>query len=141
MRFTMIPKVFAQMFKKPFTNKFPAKYAPPSTTKFLADVGAGKAKIIPPIETPPGFRGKIQYDTKKCIGCKLCEIVCPVGAIIVHPDKHVAIKCDLCAVVGEPQCAKYCYTGALQLLPADRVGMARARAKSEKFIEMERKGA
>ena len=62
MGFSMLPQVFMQMFKKPWTNKFPAKYQPSSTTKFLADVGEGKAQLIPPIETPPGFRGKITYD-------------------------------------------------------------------------------
>ena len=72
MKFSMLPQVFTQMFKKPFTNKFPAKYIPPSTTKFLEDVGAGKTSIVPPIEVPKGFRGKIQYDRDKCIGCKLC---------------------------------------------------------------------
>jgi len=46
MRFSMLPQVFAQMFKKPWTNKFPAKYIPHSTTKFLDDVGSGKAKLI-----------------------------------------------------------------------------------------------
>ena len=56
MRFSMLPTVFAQMFKKPWTNKFPAKYAPSNTTQFLADVSEGKAEIIPPIETPKGFR-------------------------------------------------------------------------------------
>ncbi len=68
MKFSMLPQVFAQMFKKPFTNKFPAKYIPSSTTKFLEDVDSGKAEIIPPIETPEGFRGKIVYDRDKCIG-------------------------------------------------------------------------
>ena len=98
-------------------------------------------KACPPHAISLNGDGVLSVDEEKCIGCKLCEIACPVGAIIVHPEKHVAIKCSLCGIVGEPQCAKYCYTGALQLLPAERVGMARARAKSEKFLEMERKGA
>ena len=55
MKFVMIPQAFAQLFKKPWTNKFPAKYAPRNTTKFLEDVGAGKAQLIPPIETPENF--------------------------------------------------------------------------------------
>ena len=59
MGFTMIPEVIAQLFRKPATNKFPAKYTPPSATKFLADVEAEKIKIIPPIETPPGLGGNL----------------------------------------------------------------------------------
>ena len=114
MKFSMLPQVFAQMFKKPFTNKFPAKYQPSSTTKFLADVGAGKAKIIPPIETPEGFRGKIQYDKDKCIGCELCIKVCPCGAI-EYKEKEKKIKiyvsrCCFCA-----QCNDICPVDCLSM--------------------------
>jgi ferredoxin len=114
MKFSMLPQVFTQMFKKPFTNKFPAKYQPSSTTKFLADVGAGKAEIIPPIETPEGFRGKIQYDKDKCIGCKLCIKVCPCGAI-EYKEKEKKIKiyvsrCCFCA-----QCNDICPVDCLSM--------------------------
>jgi Fe-S-cluster-containing hydrogenase component 2 len=53
----------------------------------------------------------------------------------------VAIKCDLCGDFGEPQCVRHCYPGALKILQAEKVGLARARAKSEKFLEMARREA
>ena len=83
--------------------------------------------------------GVFLVDEGKCIGCKLCEIACPVGAITVNPEKHVAIKCNQCATIGEPQCVKHCYPKALQFIPAERVGKAKANAKAEKFIEMVRR--
>jgi len=114
MKFSMLSQVFSQMFKKPFTNKFPAKYAPKNTTKFLEEVGAGRAEIIPPIEVPNGFRGKIQYDKEKCIGCKLCLKVCPSEAIeFKETDKKIKIylaRCTFCS-----QCNDICPVNCLSM--------------------------
>jgi ferredoxin len=114
MRFSMLPRVFIQMFKRPYTNKFPAKYTPASTTKFLENVGAGKAQLIPPVETPNGFRGKIQYDKEKCIGCKLCITVCPSNAIELKADeKKIKIflaRCTFCS-----QCNDVCPVNCLSM--------------------------
>jgi NAD-dependent dihydropyrimidine dehydrogenase PreA subunit len=114
MKFIMVPQVLGQMFRKPFTNKFPAKYAPASTTNFLADVAAGKAKLIPPIETPENFRGKITYDRETCIGCKLCIKVCPTNAIeYIEENKKIKIylsRCCYCA-----QCNDICPANCLKM--------------------------
>ena len=122
MGFSMLGQVFSQMFKKPWTNKFPAKYIPPSTTKFLEDVGKGKAKLIPPIETPPGFRGKIQYDKEKCTGCKLCIRVCPSDAIeFKEKEKKIKIylaRCTFCSQCNDV-CPMNCLTMGNEFLLAD----------------------
>jgi formate hydrogenlyase subunit 6/NADH:ubiquinone oxidoreductase subunit I len=114
MRFSMLPQVFAQMFKKPFTNKFPAKYAPSSTTQFLNDVTNGKTQIIPPVGTPDHFRGKIQYNKEKCIGCKLCLQVCPSDAIeYKENEKKIRIflaRCTFCS-----QCNDICPVSCLSM--------------------------
>jgi len=78
---------------------------------------------------------------QECMGGEMCEIACPVGAITVNPDEQVAIKCDLCKGLEEPQCVKYCYTEALRYLPGERGGTVLARAKSAKFLEMVTKEA
>ena len=114
MKFSMLPQVFSQMFKKPWTNKFPAKYQPSSTTNFLKDVGEGKAKIIPPVETPAGFRGKIVYDKDKCIGCKLCMRVCPCGAI-EFKEKEKKIKIYLARCCFCSQCNDICPVNCLSM--------------------------
>jgi carbon-monoxide dehydrogenase iron sulfur subunit len=97
------------------------------------------AEVCLPRAISRNSNGVLVIHEERCIGCKLCELACPVGAITVNPDKHIAIKCDLCAAIGEPQCVKYCYPKALQLVPAEKVGITRARAKAEKFLEMEKK--
>ena len=51
----------------------------------------------------------------ECIACSACVDAC--GAqfdpprIRLHPRTQIALKCDLCA--GDPQCVRFCPTGAL----------------------------
>ncbi|PKK85417.1 MAG: NADH-quinone oxidoreductase, partial [Thermoplasmata archaeon HGW-Thermoplasmata-1] len=47
MKFTAIPLIFKQLFEKPVTNLFPAKYAPKSVHGLVAKVQAGKASLNP----------------------------------------------------------------------------------------------
>lgn len=84
-------------------------------------------------------RGVLRVDERRCAGCKLCEIACPVGAITVNPDRRVAIKCDQCSDYDEPQCVAHCYSKALEYLPAEKIGKAKANSRAEKFIEMMRR--
>jgi len=103
----MIKVLIKQLFKKPVTNAFPAKYMPESVTELLAKVEKGEAEINPPVETPPDFRGKPTYDREKCIGCRMCIKVCPTGAIEFIPEtrkvKIFLARCAFCS-----QCVDAC---------------------------------
>jgi len=113
-RYTMIPQLLAQLFKKPFTNKHPKKYIPSSSTNFFKNIESGKETMVPPIGTPERFRGKIVYDKEKCIGCKLCLIVCPSEAIVFKAEeKKIMIylaRCTFCA-----QCNDICPVSCLSM--------------------------
>jgi len=110
--FDMAKELARQLFRKPATNAFPTKHAPGNVTKLLERVKKGEAKINPPIETPPGFRGRLSYDREKCIMCKQCIRVCPAGALEVDEKnnriKHFVSRCVFCG-----QCVDICPTKAL----------------------------
>lgn len=55
----LLPEALRNLKKKPATVKYPNE----------------KAKLY------PGFRGRIVFESAKCIGCKMCMRVCPAKAI------------------------------------------------------------
>jgi anaerobic carbon-monoxide dehydrogenase iron sulfur subunit len=63
--------------------------------------------------------GVVFLDSARCQGCFMCGMVCPFGAIAVHPRTGRALKCDGCrdrALRGErPACVEACTTGALRM--------------------------
>jgi Fe-S-cluster-containing hydrogenase component 2 len=61
--------------------------------------------------------GVVHLKEEVCIGCRACVRACPFGAMYLHPDRKVPLKCDLCADNGEPQCVKMCPTGAIAYMP------------------------
>ena len=56
--------------------------------------------------------GTVIINEEKCSGCGLCAEACQIGMVLFDRKKKVARKCDLCD--GDPECVKYCPTGALE---------------------------
>jgi Fe-S-cluster-containing dehydrogenase component len=54
--------------------------------------------------------GLVRIDEELCIGCEACVSQCPFGVMMALPEK--VVKCELCN--GDPQCVKYCATGAIE---------------------------
>jgi Fe-S-cluster-containing hydrogenase component 2 len=50
-------------------------------------------------------------DSKKCVGCQLCQKACPWEMMSFDPDTNKATKCFLCN--GKPKCVEACPAAAL----------------------------
>lgn len=83
-----------------------------------------------PTVTEKRFRGAIAFDAPSCEGCKLCERVCPSGAIKFSKDPGgLAFDCwhDTCVFCGT--CAFYCPTGSI----VQTAEWALAHGQAEKY--------
>ncbi len=68
------------------------------------------AKACPVDAIQRDSHGLVTIDYGLCIGCEACVNTCPFGVMMAFPDK--VVKCELCG--GDPQCIKYCATGAIE---------------------------
>ena len=68
-------------------------------------------------------------DTSKCIGCGLCVMVCPFGAMTFQAS--VAEKCDLCIDRPDgPACIKSCSKRAIRVVDPSKI----KAQNQEKFL-------
>ena len=81
MSFPVLGPALKNLFKKPFTNKYPFTQA----------------------QTYPATRAKLEFFQEKCIHCSLCAKVCPTEACVFHTktkypsfDRNICIGCALC---------------------------------------------
>jgi anaerobic carbon-monoxide dehydrogenase iron sulfur subunit len=77
-------------------------------------------------------RVMVNYDL--CIGCKMCVMACPFGAMGIDTKARKIMKCDYCD--GDPQCAAFCETKAIDYVDADKVNKNKKREVSLKFSEL-----
>jgi carbon-monoxide dehydrogenase iron sulfur subunit len=57
--------------------------------------------------------GRVLFDRDRCVGCKMCVMVCPHQAITPDPTAGKAIICDQCEGRERPVCVAACSTGAI----------------------------
>lgn len=113
--FASLYKVIEQLFSKKVTNVFPTVYKPDSVAAVLKS-----GKINPPIAVPKDFRGRLQFDYDKCIGCGMCEKVCPAKAIELYPviekekkTKKIVMFLSRCTYCSE--CVVVCPRNAISM--------------------------
>ena len=78
----------------------------------------------------------VLFQKMRCIGCRLCTIVCPFGVIQIDED-HTILKCDKCIhrlkKGKNPACVLTCPTKALVYEKSDKI-MSRTRKKRARKI-------
>jgi formate hydrogenlyase subunit 6/NADH:ubiquinone oxidoreductase subunit I len=91
----MVPFMMSMLVQKPETVMYPYE----------------KAKVA------DRFRGALEFNKDKCIGCRICQRTCPSGAIEIEKvntevKQFKAVVCmDRCIFCG--QCVDSCPKGAL----------------------------
>jgi len=67
-------------------------------------------------QLPDSFRGALKFHRDRCVGCRLCERVCPTNAIVIEKieDKKfkAIVRLDKCIFCG--QCVDTCHKDALE---------------------------
>ncbi|MCX8204772.1 MAG: 4Fe-4S dicluster domain-containing protein [Candidatus Nezhaarchaeota archaeon] len=61
--------------------------------------------------------GIVRINTVKCVGCRSCVYACPLSAPFFDEFLRASVKCDLCN--GDPECVKFCSSGALRAYPRE----------------------
>ncbi len=86
-----------------------------------------------------GCRQKNEYglvvtDDSRCVGCRMCVMNCPFGAIEMTADERIATKCDGCLNEDTAPCVAACRMGVLTHMPiVDLTSRIRERAATRFF--------
>lgn len=57
--------------------------------------------------------GIVEHIQERCVGCWMCVMVCPYGAIRPNIPQKLPLRCDKCKDKDEPACVKACPTEAI----------------------------
>ncbi|RQD77917.1 MAG: 4Fe-4S dicluster domain-containing protein [Candidatus Syntrophonatronum acetioxidans] len=83
----------------------------------------------------------VLIDESLCIGCKVCILICPFGAVTLSTDDKAILKCDLCQeriFTGEaPACVSSCPTRALQFISVEEFTKEKRREFMVEFLKGE----
>lgn len=58
-------------------------------------------------------KDQVVHDENRCVGCWMCVMVCPYGAVRPNIKTKIPLRCDKCKDKNEPSCIKACPTGAV----------------------------
>jgi Fe-S-cluster-containing dehydrogenase component/formate-dependent nitrite reductase membrane component NrfD len=84
--------------------------------------------------------GIVDFDNRRCIGCKACMQACPYDALYIDPNHNTAAKCNFCAhrveVSLEPACVIVCPTQAILAGDLDNPGSKVSRVVATQKVSV-----
>ena len=84
--------------------------------------------------------GIVDFDNRRCIGCKACMQACPYDALYIDPNHNTAAKCNFCAHRVErklePACVIVCPTQAILAGDLDNPGSKVSRTVANKKVSV-----
>jgi anaerobic carbon-monoxide dehydrogenase iron sulfur subunit len=78
--------------------------------------------------------GWVETDYARCVGCWMCVMACPFGAIVPVYEEGMARKCDGCVEDLIPACAAACKPGALHRGGQYDLSQERRQAFAPRFV-------
>ncbi len=90
------------------------------------------AKVCPAGALLQG-EGLVRFVPEACIGCRMCMLACPFGVIGFDSEARVITKCDTCG--GDPECVRFCVTGALEFRESALAGAPKGRDFARRVAE------
>ncbi len=78
--------------------------------------------------------GLVITDTNRCVGCWMCVMNCPFGAIERSVESHVAVKCNGCVDYDVAPCVAVCERGVLSHMDIGDLTERLRREAAERFV-------
>lgn len=78
--------------------------------------------------------GLVMTDYERCVGCWMCIMNCPFGAIERDVEDHIARKCEGCPDMGTAPCVAACAAGVLGHADTREYSSMTRRESAERFI-------